>query len=129
MSYVMQKCNTELLNLAKRWESQLKIIPEYKDNGDLSWWPTSSGGPEHIINDVPKLPNVPNQLNWDSYMDDTSSVGDIEGPTEEDPGQMEDIEGNDYREMVDPMFDAWFEEGDSEDEAINGDSNKRKKFV
>ena len=126
----MQKCKTEIHKLANQWQSQLKTIPEYKDNNDLTWWPTSSGEQDKIINNVPQSPNGPNSLNWDNYMDDTSSVGgDIEGPTEEDPGQMEDIAGNEYRKIVDEMFDAWVEEDESEDEVINGHSHKRRKFV
>ena len=83
-----------------------------------------------MINEVPQLPNVPKKLNWDNYIEDTSSVGgDMEGPTEEDLGQMEDMERNDDREMVNPMLDVWFEEDDSEDEVINGHSHKRRKFV
>lgn len=129
----MQKRKCELVKLGDQWRSQLQTIPEYKDNDDLSWWPTGSGEYEKMMNDVPQLANVPNQVNWDNYMDDTSSVGgDIEGPTEEDAGLTEGIEGlegNDYGEVVEGMVDMWFEGDEIENTATNGDSHKRRKFV
>jgi hypothetical protein len=129
ISYVMQKRKTKLLNLANQWQSQLQTIPEYRPDDGLSWWPTSPGEHEKMVNEVPALPNIPNGLNWNNYMEDTSSVGgEIEGDTG-GPGQMEGIERNDYREMVDQMFGAWFEEDDSEDEGTNGHSHKRRKLV
>ena len=112
----MQKRKTELLNIGNQWWSQLQTLPQYKVKDDLSWWPTTSGEHEKLINDVTQLPHVHNQLDWDNYMDDTSSVGgDMEGPTEED-------------QKVDQIFDGWFEEDESEDEVTRGHSDKRRKF-
>lgn len=126
----MQKRRAELTSLAHQWKSQLQTIPEYCDKYDLTWWPTSSGE-EGSINGVPQLPSVPKQLNWDDFMDDTSSMGgDIEGDAEEDPGlveAMQALEESYCKEAVDPMSDVWFEGYESENEGHS--HTKRRKFV
>ena len=63
-------------------------------------------------------------------MDGTSSVGgDNEGPIEEDPVLMQELESlqeNDYEEIMDPKFEVWCEEDNSESEVGNGHAHKRE---
>ena len=129
----MEKRKSELHNLVHQWQCQLEIIPVDKDDIDLSCWATSLAEQEEVIHDVQHLPNMPNPLQWNNYMDDTGSVGgDNEGPMEEGPVLMEELESleeNDYEEIMDPMFEVLCEEDNSESEVGNGHTHKRRKIV
>ena len=80
MRYAIKQHQSKLINLTEKWKTHLQIIPG-NNNDDSEWSPTA------------QMAKMPKQLDWDSLMDDMSSVGgDIEGPLEEDPGFMETIE-------------------------------------
>ena len=124
---------TELLKVARRWRSQLQLIPgDDGDDEDSQWGPTSAELLS-IVTDGSIALDRQTHIDWENVPDDLSSDGeDLERVPEEDPALVEAMEALEALAIAnDPCSDSpgTFEVCDSEDgSVIESPSRKRLKY-